>query len=674
MSSLTTKPVGGDRALLPDAAPAPANENVAAPSPVELESLVTDAAGKLAELQQDDGHIRFELEADATIPSEYIMLNHFLDDLEPDVEAELGEYIRGLQSDAHGGWPLFHDGEFNISASVKAYFALKLVGDDPEAPHMRRGREAILHHGGAETANVFARYALALFAQVPWRAVPSMPAELMLMPRWFPVNMWKFSYWSRVVIAPLLILAALKPVAKNPRGASCLELFSTHPEDIKKWHINPTGSRWGEFFLQLDKVLQKVEPHFPKRGRAKAIKAALEFIRPRLNGRDGLGAIFPAIANSVMAFDALGIEPADPDYATARQATRDMLTKPAVSPVTGEMQRYCEPCKSPIWDTALAAHALAEADHHGHSPRLIAACDWLAKLQITDVAGDWAVNAPELQPGGWAFQYRNDHYPDVDDTAVVGLLLHRADPQRYAKEIARACTWVEGMQSRNGGWGAFDIDNNADFLNSIPFADHGALLDPPTADVTARCISFLAQTGVELEHPVMVRAIDFLKKEQEDDGSWFGRWGTNYIYGTWSVLCALNAAGEDMNADYVRKSVDWLLAHQRKDGGWGEDGATYWSERRSEAKASTPSQTSWAVLGLMAAGETNHPAVARGIAYLKDHPREGARWEEPWFTAVGFPRVFYLRYHGYSAFFPTWAVARYRNLKRANSGKVAWGM
>ncbi|MEM7425032.1 MAG: squalene--hopene cyclase [Pseudomonadota bacterium] len=674
MSSVNTKAFGGDGSLLREAEHEPANENVAAPSPFELERLIGDAAGELVDLQQDDGHICFELEADATIPSEYIMLNHFLGDPEPETEAELGEYIRGLQSELHGGWPLFHDGDFNISASVKAYFALKLIGDDPEAPHMRRAREAILHHGGAETANVFTRYALALFAQVPWRAVPVMPVELMLMPRWFPVNMWKFSYWSRTVIAPLLILAALKPIAKNPKGIDCQELFSTHPEDIRKWHINPTGSRWGEFFLTLDRVLQKVEPYFPKRSRARAIQTSLEFIRPRLNGRDGLGAIFPAMANVVMAFDALGIDRDDPDYVTARQAVRDLLTKPTVSPATGEAQRYCEPCKSPIWDTALAAHALAEADHHGHSSRLISACDWLAELQITDVVGDWAVNAPGLAPGGWAFQYRNDHYPDVDDTAVVGMLLHRADPQRYAKEIAKASVWVEGMQSRNGGWGAFDVDNNADFLNSIPFADHGALLDPPTADVTARCVSFLAQIGVESERPVMERAIAFLKREQEEDGSWFGRWGTNYIYGTWSVLCALNAAGEDMDAPYIRKAVDWLLIHQRKDGGWGEDGATYWSERRSEAKSSTPSQTSWAVLGLMAAGETNHPAVARGIAYLKDHPRDGARWEEPWFTAVGFPRVFYLRYHGYSAFFPTWAVARYRNLKRANSGKIAWGM
>lgn len=674
MSSFIGKNEKVEALVVLEGAPEPANENTAAPSLIELRRIIEDTSSKLADLQHDDGHIVFELEADATIPSEYVFLNHFLGDLEPEIEAELGEYLRSLQSDRHGGWPLFYDGDFNISASVKAYFALKLIGDDAEATHMRRAREAILHHGGAETANVFARYTLALFAQVPWRAVPVMPVELMLMPQWFPVNMWKFSYWSRVVMAPLLVLAALKPRAANPRGIDCQELFRTAPAEIRKWHINPTGSKWGEFFLKLDQVLQIVEPYFPRRSRTKSIQAAFEFIRARLNGTDGIGAIFPAIANTVMMFHALEVSPNDESFQTAKAAVKGLLTKSYQSAETGAPMRYCEPCKSPVWDTALAAYALAEVDHDANSEKLLSACDWLAELQITDLSGDWAVNAPDLAPGGWAFQYRNDHYPDVDDTAVVGMLLHRTDPSRYATEVTRAQVWIEGMQSSNGGWGAFDIDNNADFLNSIPFADHGALLDPPTSDVTARCISFLCQIGFDQTNSTIQRAIEFIKSEQEDDGSWFGRWGTNYIYGTWSVLCALNAAGENMNSAYIRRAVSWLLAHQKKDGGWGEDGATYWQERRSEAKTSTPSQTSWAVLGLMAAGETNHPAVARGISFLKDHPRDGARWEEPWFTAVGFPRVFYLRYHGYSAFFPTWALSRYRNLKRTNSGKVAWGI
>jgi len=636
--------------------------------------LAAAAAHDLLALQQPDGHIVFELEADATIPSEYIFLNHFLGDLEPQIEAELGDYLRSIQSERHGGWPLFHDGDLNVSASVKAYFALKLIGDDPQAPHMRRAREAILAAGGAETSNVFCRYALALFGQVPWHAVPAMPVELMLMPRWFPVTVWKFSYWSRVVIAPLTILAALKPKARNPNKADCQEIFRTPPENVRKWNHNPTGSAWGEFFLLLDKVLQPAEKHvFPRLPfRKRAIQAAVDFITPRLNGEDGLGAIFPAMSSTTMAFDVLGYGRDHPQFVTARASVRKLLAK-APSERQGA-PRYCQPCVSPIWDTALAGHALLDAGLSDHDPRLIAACDWLANLQITDVVGDWAEKAPGLAPGGWAFQYRNDHYPDVDDTAVVGMLLHRVDRERYATQIARAVTWIEGMQSRNGGWGAFDIDNNVDFLNSIPFADHGALLDPPTSDVTARCLSFLAQVGHSRDHPCVKRGLAFLKAEQEPDGSWFGRWGTNYVYGTWSVLCALNACGEDVNADYVRRAVDWLKLRQRPDGGWGEDGATYWKERKSEAKASTPSQTAWALLGLMAAGETDSDAVVRGIRHLSDAPRKGPKWDEPWFTAIGFPRVFYLRYHGYSAYFPTWALGRYASLKRGNSRHVAWGM
>jgi squalene-hopene/tetraprenyl-beta-curcumene cyclase len=398
--------------------------------------------------------------------------------------------------------------------------------------------------------------------------------------------------------------------------------------------------------------------------RAKAIDRAVAFFRERLNGEDGLGAIFPAMANAVMAMETLGVPKDDPALVTAKRAIKTLLTP-------GEGKTFCQPCVSPIWDTGLAVQAMMEAGED-QAP----ACDWLKDRQILDVVGDWAVKRPGLRPGGWAFQYNNPHYPDVDDTAVVGMALHRADGgTRYKQAIDRAAEWVVGMQSRNGGWGAFDIDNADAYLNHIPFADHGALLDPPTADVSARCVSFLAQIGYGRAHPAVARGLDYLRREQEPDGSWFGRWGTNYIYGTWSVLSALNAAGEDMNAAYVRKAVDWLIARQRDDGGWGEDGATYWASRKAEAKESTPSQTAWAVLGLMAAGEVEHPAVKRGVDYLLAAPREAdGRWREPWFTAVGFPRVFYLRYHGYAAFFPLWALARYRNLKASNSRRVRHGM
>ncbi len=633
--------------------------------PTTLDRVIDEAVGAMKARQKPDGHWVFDLEADATIPSEYIMLNHYLDEREPEVEAQLADYIRGIQGE-HGGWPLFYKGDFDMSATVKAYYALKLVGDDIEAPHMRRARDAVLARGGAETANVFTRYALALFGEVPWRAVPVMPVELMLVPRWFPVTIYRFSYWSRTVIAPLLILAALKPRAINPKRVRVQELFRTPPDQIKKYLFNPTGSRGADVFLWIDKVLRVVEPLFPKAMRARAIRKAVEFFTPRLNGEDGLGAIYPAMANAVMAMEAMGYPKDHPDLVTAKRSIKKLLTP-------GEGKMFCQPCVSPIWDTGLAVQAMMETG--GNEASVAASCDWLRERQILDVVGDWEIKRPGLRPGGWAFQYNNAHYPDVDDTAVVAMALHRADPGKHAEAISRAAEWIVGMQSTNGGWGAFDIDNNDAYLNNIPFADHGALLDPPTADVSARCISFLAQIGYEPTHPTMARGIAYLKAEQETDGSWFGRWGTNYIYGTWSVLCALNAAGEDMRAPYIRRAVDWLIAHQNADGGWGEDGATYWKERRYECKESTPSQTAWATLALMAAGEVDHAAVKRGMAFIANAPREpDGRWVEPWYTAVGFPRVFYLRYHGYAAIFPLWALARYRDLKISNTKQVRTGM
>ncbi len=632
-----------------------------------LDRVIGEAAESLRARQKPDGHWVFDLEADATIPAEYIMLNHYLDERETEIEAKLADYIRSIQGE-HGGWPLFHRGDFDMSASVKAYYALKMAGDDIAAPHMTRARNAILERGGAAQANVFTRYALALFAEVPWRAVPVMPVELMIAPDWFPINVYKFSYWSRTVIAPLLILAALKPRAINPLGIRIQELFVVPPDEVKVYLRNATGKWGGYAFLFLDKILRVIEPHVPKKMRARAIANAVAFFTERLNGEDGLGAIFPAMANSVMAMEALGYPKDDPRLVTAKRSIKKLLTQ-------GEGKMFCQPCVSPIWDTGLVVQALMDAGDGPEAFTVQGSCDWMKDRQILDVVGEWEKKRPGLRPGGWAFQYNNAHYPDVDDTAVVGMALHRADPAKYAEPIARAAEWIEGMQSTNGGWGAFDIDNNAFYLNHIPFADHGALLDPPTADVSARCISFLAQIGYDHAHTSIARGIAYLKADQEADGSWFGRWGTNYIYGTWSVLNALNAAGEDMSQPYIRRAVEWLIAHQNTDGGWGEDGATYWKERRYERKASTPSQTGWATLALMAAGEVDHPAVKRGVDFLLAAPREpDGRWKEPWFTAVGFPRVFYLRYHGYAAIFPLWALARYRDLKQSNTKRVRYGM
>ncbi|MEO1191424.1 MAG: squalene--hopene cyclase [Pseudomonadota bacterium] len=634
-----------------------------------VESAVQDAGQSLKDVQRADGHWVFEFEADATIPAEYIFMRHFLGNIdEPgyaELEAKLAVYLRKIQGD-HGGWPLFKDGDFNISASVKAYWALKLVGDDIEAPHMRRAREAILAHGGAQTSNVFTRIAMALFGMIPWRAVPFMPVEIMIFPYWFPFHLEKVSYWSRTVIVPLLILMHLQPVGRNPRGVRIDELFPDHP-DALHYKMNATGTALGALFAGLDAVVRRVFPLLPKRWKDRSLKEAVDFVTPRLNGEDGLGGIFPAMAGVVMAFDALGYKRDHPDFVTAYNAVEKLLKD------HGDYA-YCQPCLSPIWDTCLASHALLEAGEDPLDSSLTRAFDWLLEREITDTKGDWTWRRPDLAPSGWAFQYWNNYYPDVDDTAVVVTALHRANDVRYKPAIERAAAWVVGMQSRNGGWGSFDADNTHHYLNYIPFADHGALLDPPTVDVSARCLAMLAQLDYGRDEPVVAKAIAYLKREQEADGSWYGRWGTNYIYGTWSALAALNAVGEDMQQPYLQKAVAFLKDFQQADGGWGEDGATYWKERRGEVKDSTPSQTAWALLGLMAAGEVDAPEVARGVDYLLNAPRTGAKWDEELFTGVGFPRVFYLRYDGYSAYFPLWALARYRSLKQGNSKQPVWGL
>jgi len=638
-----------------------------------LDQRIETAAAALRSAQGPDGHWVFELEADATIPAEYVLLTHYLGE-DPDLELErkIGVYLRRRQS-AEGGWPLFHGGAFDISASVKAYFALKMIGDDPAAEHMRQAREAIRARGGAANVNVFTRILLALYGMLPWSAIPLMPVEIMLLPAWFPFHLSKISYWGRTVLVPLLVLQAIKPRARNRRGIRVDELFIASPRDTgrqrkalhQKW-------LWYEFFRLVDIFLQKTEPGFPRTTRKRAVEAAVAFVKERLNGEDGLGAIFPAMANSVMMFDALEYPPDHPDRAVARRSLDKLL-------IVKDDEAYCQPCVSPVWDTALAAHALLEAGGSNIAPAQ-RGFDWLLPLQELKIKGDWGFKRPNARPGGWAFQYANPYYPDLDDTAVIVMGMERAQKERAARPfdepIARAREWIEGLQSGDGGWGAFDADNTHEFLNNIPFADHGALLDPPSPDLTARCVSMLAQLGATQENSPALRAgIDYLRRTQLPDGSWYGRWGVNYIYGTWSTLCALNAAGLAHDAPEIRRAVSWLISIQNADGGWGEDGSSYKLDYRGhESATSTASQTAWALLGLMAAGETEHPAVARGIDYLLSTQQADGLWSERGYTGTGFPRVFYLRYHGYPKYFPLWALARYRNLRSANSSNVAFGI
>ena len=650
------------------------NSTIGGATDAGLEASVASATQALLDHRQPDGHWVFELEADCTIPAEYVLLRHYLaEPVDAELERKIGNYLRRIQG-AHGGWPLVHEGAFDMSASVKAYFALKMIGDSVDAPHMVRAREAMRSRGGAIHSNVFTRFMLAMFGVTTWRSVPVLPVEIMLLPMWSPFHINKISYWARTTMVPLLVLAALKPRAKNPKGVGIDELFLQDPKSIGMTTKAPHQSwAWFLLFRSLDSVLRLIEPLISKKMRQRAIDTAVAFIEERLNGEDGVGAIFPPMVNTVMMYDALGKGADYPQRAIARHSVEKLL-------VIREDEAYCQPCVSPVWDTALTCHALLEAGSEQAVSQAKQGLDWLLPRQVLKVKGDWAVKAPNVRPGGWAFQYNNDYYPDLDDTAVVVMAMDRVARQSgqgdYTEAMARGREWIEGMQSRNGGWGAFDIDNLEYYLNNIPFSDHGALLDPPTEDVTARCLSMLAQLGETTKTSKSVAAaVEYLRQTQLAEGSWWGRWGLNYIYGTWSVLCALNAAGIGHQDPMIRKAADWLISIQNPDGGWGEDAESYRLDYKGYERApTTASQTAWALLALMAAGEVDNPAVKRGVEYLKSTQTEKGLWDEQRYTATGFPRVFYLRYHGYAKFFPLWALARYRNLNKTNSRVVGVGM
>ncbi|MDN5850298.1 MAG: squalene--hopene cyclase [Nitrococcus sp.] len=624
-----------------------------------IERAIFAARAALLAHQHPDGYWCFELEADCTIPAEYIMMMHYTGELEAALEPKLARYIREHQL-KEGGWPLYYGGDMDISCSIKAYFALKLAGDDPDAVHMRRARKAIVDRGGAVNANVFTHFALALFGEIPWRGVPFMPPEILLLPRWFPFHVSKVSYWSRTVMVPLFILSVHKPRARNPRDIHIQELFVTDAQ-LESGYFK-ARSRLNGLFITLDALGRRMEPFIPRSIRARSLRRASEWFIARLNGEHGLGAIFPAMVNAYAAIELLGYAADHPHRQRLRAGLRNLVVEQAES-------AYCQPCLSPVWDTALACLALQEADYGRSGVQVRLALDWLKAGQLLDTPGDWSEQHPDLPGGGWPFQFRNDHYPDLDDTAAVAWAMQRAsDPERYGESIQRATAWLLGMKSANGGYAAFDSDNTRYYLNEIPFADHGALLDPPTSDVTARVVALLGSLDAELqEHQALERAIAFLRREQEPEGPWYGRWGTNYIYGTWSVLTALEQAGYTHNPPWVGKAVVWLKRIQHDDGGWGESNDSYLDRSRGhQTQESTPFQTAWAVLALIAAGEWRSPEVRLGVEYLLSRQCADGLWRCPWFTAPGFPRVFYLKYHGYDAYFPLMALARYRNCMLGN--------
>ena len=625
----------------------------------------------LSKQHASEGYWVAELEADTTLTSEYLMLRRFLDRVDPERERKAVHYLRAMQL-PDGGWPIFYGGPSEISASVKAYFALKLSGVSASETFMLRARDRILAMGGVVCANVFTKITLALFEQYDWKGVPSMPPEIMLLPRRFYFSIYAISYWSRAVLIPLLIVFANQPVCRIPKEQGIDELYLAPRSEIHYRDVPPFNKdqRWftpHNFFVQLDRVLKLYDTMPLNWLREKSLQKAATWMLEHIKGSGGLGAIYPAMANSIVALRCLGYQVDDP---LVQKSLREIELLEVYSPVSIGDQRvealHLQPCHSPIWDTALLMNALIETGLPQDHPAMQKAGEYLVSRQ-TKTVGDWKFSSPDAEPGGWYFQFENEFYPDVDDSAVVLMALSKVrldQPVELQESIRRGMNWVLAMQGSDGGWGAYDKDNNRVVFNYIPFADHHALLDPSTSDLTGRCLEMLAALGYDHTHPAVGPALRFLKREQEADGSWYGRWGVNYIYGTWSVLAGLHAIGVDLSEPYVLRAVAWLESKQNPDGGWGESCLSYHDDPEWSGKGeSTPSQTAWAIMGLMSAGMVDAFSVARGVQYLLRQQMKDGSWEEVRHTGTGFPRVFYLRYHWYCQYFPLWALAMYRNLR-----------
>ncbi|HWP34251.1 MAG TPA: squalene--hopene cyclase [Thermodesulfobacteriota bacterium] len=623
-----------------------------------LSAAVDRARRALLARQHEEGYWVAELEADVTLTAEYLLLRHFLGIVDRERERKGVRYILAHQG-ADGGWPIYHGGPGDISCTAKAYLALRAAGLPASDPALTAARRFVLERGGLPAVNTFTKVQFALVGQFAWRSVPAIPVEMVLLPRASPFNLYEISYWSRTTLVPLAILAALRPVRRLPGDAGRGELVASPRDEAPPLPplARPVLS-WRNLFLAIERACKLYERRPPAWLRRRAIEAAVAWMTPRM-GEGGLGAIYPAMANAVMALHCLGRPLDDPLVARGLAALEGLVLEDADT-------LRVQPCLSPVWDTALAMHALAAAGLPPDHPALRRAARWLAGRQIRR-PGDWAAKAPPVEPGGFPFQFENDFYPDTDDTAVAVMALVRAARPETNLErlvVARGFRWLLAMQSSDGGFGAFDVDNTRVVFNQIPFADHGALLDPPTADVTARCVEAMGVLGYGPDFPPAARALAFLKRQQEPDGSWYGRWGVNYLYGTWSVLAGLRAIGEPADQPAVRRAVAWLLAHQNADGGFGESCRSYEDRAAAGTGPSTPSQTAWALLALLHAGCGDHPAAARAADYLLRAQRPDGGWDEEAFTGTGFPRVFYLRYHLYRYYFPLWALGLYRSLRQ----------
>ncbi len=626
-----------------------------------VDSMIERAQSALLSAQAPDGHWVGQLEANSTITSEYLLFCHLTDRVDRDREPKIVDYLRREQL-PDGGFSIYHKGPANLSATIKAYFAMKVAGVPPGDPAMVAALGWIRDAGGPAEADVFTKILLALFGEYDWAGIPAMPVEIMLLPRWSYFNLLEVSYWSRTVIVPLLILMDVKPVKRLPETCRLGELWPVPRERASlRFHrvprpFSPRTFLWKNLFIGVDDCLKGWERLGPRPLRARAMEAARRWLEERLAVPGGLGGIFPAMTNAVLALRALG-------YPDDHPLVRGQIKEIEALGVESATSLHYQPCLSPVWDTSLAANALLESGLPPDHPQLQRAGEWMMNKQIT-VPGDWQTKRPHVPPGGWPFQYDNDFYPDLDDTAMVLMALAKIDgldPERRQRSIDRGVAWFLGMQGADGGWGSFDADNNRLIFNNIPFADHGALLDPSTEDLTGRGVELLGTLGESVGHPAARRALGFIRRSQSKDGSWYGRWGVNYIYGTWSVLRGLGAIGEDCSRTYVRRAVAWLLSRQNDDGGWGETLASYDDPERAGRGDSLPSQTAWALLGLFAAGHTRGADVEAGVRYLIDSQGEDGTWEDPLWNGTGFPRVFYLKYHLYAKYFPLWALGVYRS-------------
>ncbi len=634
--------------------------------------------------QHADGYWVGELEGDTILESEYILLLAFLGQEESPRAEAAARYILSQQTE-EGGWAQYPGGPIDISVSVKAYFALKLTGQDPSSEPMQRARACVLKNGGADSVNSFTRFYLALLGQISYDECPAVPPEAVLLPKWFPINLSKVSSWSRTIIVPLSIMWACRPVKEIPTERGIRELFLKHPKDWPALRCPGLSGghgllSWDRFFRVVDHGFKFLERKGWVPARAKALATAERWMLERFNGSDGLGAIFPPMVWSIIALRCLGYADDRPEMKYCYEQLEGLV-------IEEEGTVRLQPCKSPVWDTAITLRALADAGCPGDHPSVQRGVEWLLDREITR-RGDWAERV-DAAPGGWCFEHNNDYYPDCDDSAMAVMALWRqfevgganalpesfnvrfrnehARPSehlastldRTAGAIARAERWLLAMQNRDGGWGAFDRDNTSEFLCHVPFADHNAMIDPSTPDLAARVLESLGCLGRRVGNPVVDRAMKYLRATQEADGAWFGRWGVNYIYGTWQVIAGMRAVGVSEKDPSIVAALNWLIAHQQPSGGWGESADSYADPHLRGQGNVTASQTAWALLGLLAAGQQDHPAVQRGIRYLVEAQTEEGRWDEPEFTGTGFPRVFYLRYHMYPIYFPLMALAQY---------------